>query len=254
MKKIIVTLAVLLLAAPAMAADVEIVCTATGPNEVTVSFTETAPGLVRAIALDVQIDDPNVVIADVNCVSAGYFIYPGSISIDAGGTVTDYGTCAGAQDGNTMTSEQGSLYAGADPLPVPGDLFILTLSGCTQEAKAGIVAVTVSENALRGGVVMEDPDQVVTVGLTGCDADVGCWTAPIGCPCLGDMNGDEWLSTADLSLLFTQLGNLGSPYYKETTADDCGDMNGDLWLSTADLSLLFTLLGNLGSPYYTQCP
>ncbi len=74
------------------------------------------------------------------------------------------------------------------------------------------------------------------------------------CPCLGDMNGDQWLSTADLTLLFNTLGNLGFPYYTQTTAGDCGDMNGDGWLSTVDLTLLFNILGNLGSPYYTQCP
>jgi hypothetical protein len=214
------------------------------------------------ISLDVQIDDPGVYIADVNCVSADYFIYPGSISIDAGGYITDWGICAGVLDGNSMTSEQGSLYEdGVDPYPVPGDLFIVTLGGCTLDEN-GEVDVTVSENALRGGIVMEDPDvgpTAVDVSATatvimpsGCCADdcgLACATT-----CMGDMNGDGWLSPTDLSMLFNTLAPVGSPYWLQTTVDDCGDMNQDGWLSPTDLSLLFNTLGPVGAPYWLQCP
>ncbi len=35
------------------------------------------------------------------------------------------------------------------------------------------------------------------------------------CPCLGDVDGDGWLTTGDLSTLFTTLGQIGSPYYMQ---------------------------------------
>jgi hypothetical protein len=208
MKKIIVTLAVLLLAAPAMA-SVDIVCSVTGANEVTVSFSTSGEAeLVRAIALDVQVNDPNAWIEDVNCVSAGYKIYPGSIQIDAGGNVTDYGTCAGELDVNVMTSEQGSLYVGAANEPDEGALFILTLRGCTKD-ESGNVSVTVSENALRGGVVMEDPNLDPTVNLTGCTVNIG--ECP-GCDCMADITDitgggapDGTVNFGDLMKIYVQM-------------------------------------------------
>ena len=200
MKKIIVTLAVLLLASPAMAVTITVV-PGPGPNDVTIGFDDDDDAQrVRAIALDVQVADANVVIGDVNCVSASYNIHPGSISIDAGGTVTDYGTCAGAGlDSNTMASEQGSLYEdGVDPYPVEGDLFIITLEGCTVVADGNVV-VSVSENQLRGGIVMEDPEvppESVDVSAT-ATVNVGTCTTL----CLGDMDGNGFVNTTDLGMM-----------------------------------------------------
>jgi hypothetical protein len=172
MKKGIIFLLTLFVVAAEAFGSVDIVCTATGPNEVTVSFsTSGETELVRMISLDIQVNDPNVYIADINCVSAGYYIHPGSISIDSNGHVDDLGSCAGVLDGNSMTSEQGSLYVGAANAPAEGDLFIVTLGGCTYEP-GGDVSVTVSENALRRGVVMEDPDVAPSsVNLTGCTVE-----------------------------------------------------------------------------------
>jgi hypothetical protein len=150
MKKLVLVLAVLLCAAPAIATDVTITAVAgPGPNDVTVGFTTAnVTELVRAIALDVILDDPNVVISDINCVNADYGIYPGSISIDASGNVTNWGTCAGAGlDSNTVATEQGSLYADGDPLPAQsGDLFIITLDGCTSDGSEDVV-VSITEDA-----------------------------------------------------------------------------------------------------------
>ena len=255
MKKIIVTLAVLLLAAPAMA-TVTITCTASDTNEVTVSFASDEGQLVRAIALDIQVNDPNVYIVDVNCVSAGYQIHPGSISIDAGGTVTDYGTCAGSIDGNDLTSEQGSLYeAGVDPPPVPGDLFIITLGGCAIGATTADVSV--SENALRGGIVMEDAGAPAAVSLVGCTVTVnecpagGCQT------CLGDLSGDGWVMVPDLFMMIGKLGTAGAPFTIPSTDplyQDCADMNGDNWIMVPDYFMLLGMLGTAGAPFTIPCP
>jgi hypothetical protein len=240
MKKLVLLLAVLLCAAPAMATDVTITAVAgPGPNDVTVGFTTAnVTELVRAIALDVILDDPNVVISDINCVNADYGIYPGSISIDASGNVTNWGTCAGAGlDSNTVATEQGSLYADGDPLPAQsGDLFIITLDGCTSDGSEDVV-VSITEDALRGGVVLEDP--AVAAGVTlpaDVTVDVGCdtSTAPL---CLGDLNGDTFINTTDLGMMVNLIA--GAPGFSIPAAgNEAGDMNGDTFVNTTDLGMM----------------
>jgi hypothetical protein len=167
------------------------------PNTVVVSFTSTEGQLVRAIALDVQFSDPCAWIDDVNCVHAGYNIYPGSINIDAGGNVTNYGTCAGVLGDNAMTSEQGSLYEiGVDTPPTPGNLFIITLEGCGQVGSGGDVVITVSENVLRGGIVMEDAGAPSAVVLNGTTVNIGeCQIPPPVCP--GDICDSSTMGPPD---------------------------------------------------------
>ncbi len=209
MKKIIVTLAVLLLAAPAMA-DVFIVCTpGPGPNDVTVSFSSSGEAeLVRAIALDVQISDPNAWVEDVNCVSEGYIIHPTNIVIGVGGAVEEYGSCAGVHDDNLVISEQGSLYIGAANEPLEGDLFIVTIAGCTQ-LDPNEVTVTVSENALRGGVVMEDASNpTLPVNLSGASTTwlIGkCAVSDICAACRGDVAVDGTVDFSDLMAVYNGM-------------------------------------------------
>ena len=256
MKKIIVTLAVLLLAAPVMA-DVTITCTETDANEITVSFaTSSETERVRALALDIQLDDANAVIENIECVSAGYNIHPTNIEINSEGEVDEYGSCAVDEgDDQNDTTEQGSLYEG-DNYPAEGDLFIITLSGCGDS-----VGVSVSENALRGGIVMEDangPDG--NVNSAGIIIDIG----GCGCQCWGDIAGptggpDGLVSTSDLGLLMSTLGPVGSPYVLVTPVGlECMDVSGpqgcsDGNLSTSDLGALMSYLGPIGSPYIGAC-
>ena len=260
MRWIIVVLAVLVVAVPAMG-TVTITCTASDTNEVTVSFSSDEGQPVRMISLDVQVHDPNVWIEDVNCVSTGYIIHPGSIAIDAGGIVTDWGTCAGAIDGNDMTSEQGSLYeVGVDPYPVPGDLFIITLDGCPYDEPD--VVVSVSENALRGGIVMEDASAPKAVVLNGCTATMGmvcyCCCLPDCCEtCKGDMDGNGWIMVPDLFMLMGKLGTAGAPFTipkGDPLYHDCGDMDGNGWLMVPDYFMLLGQLGSAGTPFTIPCP
>ena len=263
MKKIIVTLAVLLLAAPAMA-SVDIVCTPdNGANTVTVSFSTNGEAeLVRALALDIQFSDPNVWIEDINCApgtDAGYNIHPSNIDISPGGVVDDYGSCAGEEDTNSMTSEQGSLYVGLPSgpnAPDEGDLFIITLGGCTLDV-SGDVAITISENVLRGKVVMEDVSNPGTVNLTGCSLGIGeCPPPPDpSCPCPGDVDGNTFINTSDLGQLITQLTAAGAPYIIPSSGvGDCRDYDGNGFINTSDLGQLITALTNAGAPYIISCP
>jgi hypothetical protein len=247
MKKIIVALAMLLLAAPAMAV-VTITCTETDVNEVTVSFVASGEAeLVRAIALDVQVNDPNAWIEDINCVSGDYPIHPGSISIDAGGTVTDYGTCAGVHDGNQMISEQGSLYASGDPTPAQsGDLFILTLAGCTFNEPCD-VTITVTQDALRGGIVMEDAGAPSSVVLNGCSVTLVPCPNPDPCPCDGDVDDNSTVNFSDLIAIYSEMVTqypTGDPTYAydigKPVALQCADLDDSGSITFSDLITIYS--------------
>ena len=248
MKKILFVLVALVFAAPAWA-QVDITATDLGGGDVLISFDATSePNLPRAFSLDIRCNNDANIVAVVphmvgvcTDVQQGYGIFPGTIQIDAEGQVTDDGTPVAPSgdpdalpgiDSNGVTIELGSLYAPvANPANAPdpcGPLVSVTFDkSCT---------ITITANITRAGssgVVMESPDEVVTVNLppeicvevepppcyTGPQplewAAVGepeCWCAA-GAPganprqCLGDAVGDAqgrnnyWTSTNDLAVL-----------------------------------------------------
>ena len=229
MKKFALVLIVLMLAAPVMA-TVTITATESPANTWTVSFTSDEVNDVRAFALDVSVDSSATItsvtpvkIGESNSVSLGYGIFPSTIYIDGDGNVVDYNTpvtplgapdaCDGLNTG-AVTVELGSLYEDGN-VPVPGDLFTFTVSGSC--------AVTMSENARRGGVVMENPDESV---------DVSFGSGPPPCFQAGMVDGCGYtILAADV----TVWEGLGSP---SSWCDKChcaGDMNGDCVMNTTDL-------------------
>jgi hypothetical protein len=168
MKKIIFALVMLLLASPAFAA-VNITCApGSEPNEVIISYdARTETELPRAFALDIQCDNDSNIL-EVTGLSADYIIYPGSIQIDAGGNVTDYGSivCSSSYpgtlpglDSNAVTIECGSLYAPAgSPANAPDPCGLLL--SIKVETVNPITCLNISGNVVRagsGGVVLEDP-------------------------------------------------------------------------------------------------
>jgi hypothetical protein len=276
MKKIVLTLVLLLFAAPAWA-DVEITAAQVGDtNEVIISWDASSePNLVRAFGLDIQLDnDANIL--EVTGLSADYWVYPGTIVIDVDGNVTYQGTIAaeyadlpsdtleGPPDGNGVTLEAASLYAPVGPgspnAPDPsGDLasIIVSKSCC----------LTISANVSRAGptgVVMESPDEVVTVNFPEPCVEV---IIEEGCPCLGDLvpvgAPDGWITTGDMSYLIGLLTQKGPPYMiGPGTADplytDCADLvpvgAPDGWITTGDMSYLIGMLTTAGPPYMIPCP
>lgn len=164
MKKMIIVLTVLLLAAPAGAAVVITAVDADGTGAgrvVTVSYNASGETeLVRAFALDITADSGAKITAVEN-VNANYDIFPGSIDInETTGVVTSPGqaACSGSFEGtlpglNTtggVTVEMGSLYeAGVESPPaVSGTLCTFTVD---IDCNISIVA-----NAIRGGIVLEN--------------------------------------------------------------------------------------------------
>ncbi len=239
MKKILFVFVALLFAAPALA-QVDITA-AVDPGDkckVIIGFDATSePNLVRAFSLDIKADnDANIV--SVELLSTDYIIHPGTIVIDTAGTVTDYGSPVAPQsdlpsdtlpgiDSNGVTIEMASLYypvgPGSPNAPDPsGDLVAVTVDkDCTLTITANI------SRAGSTGVVMESPDEAVTVNLPTVPISVeGCGLCYSGQPdenqwdlvgqpicwcyprqCLGDADGlpygkfNYYVSIPDLDIL-----------------------------------------------------
>jgi predicted enzyme related to lactoylglutathione lyase len=182
-------LAVLLLAVPVYAADVDCSCVGStdGSGLVTVKFTNNLTGdgnNVRAIALDISVDSGAAInkgsVAAVG--GSGYWVYPGSIDInDTTGQVDNNGTplCdpnyPGTQSGsNAMTVEMASLYEkGVESAPSQTNNSVLTFNVDKE------CVVTLAANTIRGGVVLEDPNNPVSPGYATCSPNgFDCYTGP----------------------------------------------------------------------------
>lgn len=193
-------MAVLLLVAPAMA-EVKITCSqGFESNVITVSYDALSEAnLPRAFALDITLvdtyDTDNAVITSVtaakvgesNSSSRGYGIFLGTDGVDINENTGEIiKPPAGRGWGNpaanpadpcalpgigtkAVTVELASLYKGPQGVGNPnapaknGALMTFTVND-------KICDVVITLNARRGGIVMEDPDQVVTVNLPGVGA------------------------------------------------------------------------------------
>lgn len=227
MRKMLAVLVVMLVATPAMAA-VNITCTHEGAGVVRIDYdAQTEVELVRAVALDITVDDGTIVgISDYPTDGSNYGIYPGSIEI-VDGNVVDYNDpvapsddpgAKGGIDTAEITIEMGSLYEqGGTPPPTSGTLCKISVDspcGCT---------VSVALNDTRGGIVLEDASTPGTVNLGTCLVP-GCFPSGhpdyaewlnVGCPqcwcyprqCHGDADGapegknNYWVAGNDLAIL-----------------------------------------------------
>lgn len=268
MKRIILVVAVLVFAAPALAA-VDITCTVVG-DEITVEYNASGePNLVRAFALDITVDG-DAVIESMSDFNPDYYIYPGSIVI-LDGEVNDYGSpicdpCqyAGTEPGlnsNSVTIEMGSLYVGeANDPDDSGILFKFKVDrGCN---------VAITENPIRGGVVLEDGSTpgINAPGCTSIDCMKGthpdhanwlhwdkpkCWC--YARQCRGDANGKKqgpfWVYTQDLLTLKGAYGKLEA---QMPAGGECADFNrskqGPFWVYTQDLLILKGYYGQIVVP------
>jgi hypothetical protein len=292
MKKMIFALLVLLLAAPAWATTVDITCAQiTDTNQVEVSYS-TDGTLVRAVGLDITVDDGNIVacvpamVGECTATEKGLGIFPGTITIDAGGNVTDYGSPVAPQSdlpGDTLgglgtggiTVEMGSLYVDGNAPPTSGLLCTITLDSTVD------TTVTIVANVSRAGngVVLEDPDEVATVNLSTCPysppggcfyagmvdccgqtvtaADVGRWASlsPADqaswcnpCHCRGDADGSCVIDAVDVLALRAAWPGLGGTYDART------DTNYDGVIDAIDVLALRAAWPGLGGNGCTGCP
>lgn len=248
MKKMILVLAVLLIASPTLA-DVTITATYPGSGDiVSIGFVNADAAKVRAFALDISVTDGNIVA--ISNANAEYTIYPGSIEIDDDGNPVSDGLpiCSAVYPGteaglgtDAITIEMGSLYDGDAPAQSGKLIDIQVDSNCD---------VALALNAIRGGVVMEDPALSPTVVLVGV-GDVlpppptypACWDET---QCNGDTNGDGTLNTTDFFAFKDSYGKS----YGDDDYDECADFNRDGTLNTTDF---FTFKDNYGQNVASDC-
>ena len=256
MRKMILVLVVVLIAAPAWAVDITL--TVNG-NEVTIGYDATAeaPALVRAFALDVTATGGNIVevkdfaVGDDN---GGYGIFPANfsrhITVDGQtGEVADWGVAgytpvadandtgaAGGLGTGAITLEMGSLYDTVAPGSI-GDL-------CTIVVDENVTQICVTTNEVRGGIVMEDASQAQTAEVcaemkTECmPADNSayndwvalgkpeCWCSPYQCD--GDADGVDSGFPARYRVYLGDLNILVANWQKkanDATLDPCADID-----------------------------
>jgi hypothetical protein len=234
MKKLILVLALLLIAIPAWAQPNDVVVQPVPEEEnwggwveewdVPVYFVEGpiayhanqggAGELVRAFALEITVSGPNAAI------DWCWFEGPYDVAPSEGDPIAEW------VDDNIIIIEAASLYDMAEEEgPDPNGMLVgLSMYSDIPEAE---LCIDIVENELRGGIVMED---VTTRGLSNSQV---CWTAaeaevvcnedlteaqltewfdwgepPVWClPCwtLGDVTGDELLSFGDVIQTFNAV-------------------------------------------------
>jgi len=255
MKKLIIVLAVLLIAAPAMAA-VTITCTQdaapVGSGKVTVIFGNSdVTKNVRALALDFTVDAGQI--CSAASLNSDYWVHPGSIDINSDGSIDDQGTpeCDGSLPGTQtgpgtagLTTEQASLYIGDPNIPVQsGNLLKLVVkNNCN---------LSVGLNAIRGGIIMEDGS-----APAGGTVFNGCAIVGMCATCKGDVNNDTLVRTSDISALVVKLGPY-APSYRIFPTDPnwnpCADLNSDGLIRTSDISALVVKIGPYAPSYRVFC-
>jgi hypothetical protein len=180
MRKIVLFIAALLfMAVPVMAvSNVAITCTDDDVNKVTVSYAITGADAnrVRAFALDINTNGASI--TDVCSLNANYRIYPGQIVIEEN-EVTDYNTpyAPGDIGDANVTIEMGSLYTMDSNYASDQNAGYLMRPGLGPKTLlkfyvSGNCNYNVTENALRGGIVMENPAEVPNVTITLNDGHV----------------------------------------------------------------------------------
>ncbi len=239
MKKVMVALLVVMLAAPAWA-EIAITVTDLGDGKAGIDYSGTE--LARAFALDITVDAGTInaisdfVVGDDN---NGYGIFPANFSrnivVDpVTGDVSDWSVAGytpvadagdpGALGGlgtNGITIEMGSLYDTKAP-PLSGRLCVIT---CSEPCK-----VTVTTNATRGNVVLEDASEAV-VNLTGATevqvAGMGGYTGP---------HPEQWMAVGQPDCWLASL----NPRQCHGDADGVSQGKNNFWVSTNDLDVLIS--------------
>jgi len=228
MKKLIVILAMVALAATPVLASVTMTVAKVGTTyNATVSYAVSDPCTVRAFALDITANNSKTITA-VTCSNSSYYIYPGSISI-VGGSVSTYGSCVcdaskyvGTQPGtgtSGVTVEMGSLYTGGAKPATSGTLLTFTVSGdCT---------ATVNVNSARGGIVMENPDEAPGHNL----AQTVIWAPST---CYTGANGAQW-ALVESPTCWCKTYNPRQCY---GDADNNKEQKANYWVYSNDFTIL----------------
>jgi hypothetical protein len=231
-------------------------------NEVTIGYDCNEGEVVRAFALEIDVNDGAYVIGSAGFPSdpntADYYVCPGSMTftVEDGNTVIDdFGSPIAEEDANGGVLEIASLYAAADsnhPAPPASSGDLCTFAVDCDGRESVLVTIT-GENGKRGGVVLEDPNEAFTLVLP------DPLEVPCACACPGEVTGDDKVSAADVIQLAGWVGAYGTGRPPSVNADDydpCGDVTGDGLISAADVIKVSGWVGAYGTgrPPAVDCP
>jgi len=287
MKKLILVLAILAVAAPAFALQINLIKLA--GNNVQIRYSEADPcNLPRAFALVIDVSGGK---ADVNGLTGyktgvststnrGYGIYPATIDINEAGEVNSWGgPIASSGDplppnadqtlpSNKLVLEFGSLYApvhdGTNSPAADGNLCTLTIdcNGATGSVDINMIGESSYRisGAANSGIVLEDGTVVTvnkTLTYTACLQDPNantCWDLT---KCVAQPLGD---STCDGNINYADLAALKASIFKskgQAGYNCCADFNHDNSVNYADLAILKTHIFQTGytpSTLNQSCP
>ena len=229
-------------------AGINFSCDANSSGVVTVYFVDNSCEQLRAVGLDITVDNDANITA-VNDVNPAYWVYPGSIDINESGIIEEYGSAVADvcefPDGTLpglnsygTTIEMGSLYVGDSNAPEDnGVLLTLTVDKeCT---------ITIAANEKRSGVVLEVPS-----AEPGDNLPISCEFSAGGCPtCPGD--GPPYDGIVTFQELVDALTIMGQNDYLNIPENDpcyepCFDWNNaDLTWTFQDLVDFLTAMGKV---------
>ncbi len=226
-------------------------------NMVTIGYDCNEGELVRAFALNIDVNDGAYVIGsagfpgDPN--TSDYYVCPGSITftvVDGNTVIDQFGTPIAEEDANGGVLEIASLYAAADPChpAPPAASGVLCTFDVNCDGRESVLVTITGENGKRGGVVLEDPNAAVTLVLP------DPLEVPCGCACYGDVTDDDMVTTDDMIRIATWLNDYGVTINRKTTIpstdtehyDPCADVNGDDMITTDDMIRIATWLNDYG--------
>jgi len=275
MKKIVILLAVVALAAPAFAQDVEITLATrvvSGQYFVDVGYDATAAGkLVSGFSFDMEVDngasflaiddykaqgDPTDVLSSSEAgKTLGYGVYLGTIDIDV---TTDPLNPVITAEGNPVANGPDSLSSGligagyggitiecgalydrtkpADAPPASGTLFTVEV-----DKLVTALEITADEDT-RGGIVFEDG----TVANLVCPPYMVVWG--LATQCHADSNGDTNVDTVDFGHFRAGFGGT----YGDSKYNPAADYNQDGYIDTVDFGVFRARFGDSGVP--ADCP
>ncbi len=232
MKKLLVALLVAVLCVPAMAdVTVGLVDNTDGTFGITLN---TGGDVVRGLALKVDSAAASLVIHDDAIEEAAF-----NTCIDYAYDTTGYDVGIAGQHPFALDGDPGVAADTASTFVVSMGVldqtgtqagFSSTSDVLIATVEVGACFITVTEDALRGGIV---GDAALTVNMPAADFEVtdgpmSCWDYP--CFANGDANGDCAITFGDLSAVINAWAPL--PYA------ECADFNKDLAITFGDLSVI----------------
>jgi hypothetical protein len=234
MKKLILVLAIALIASPAMALNVYLE-KQSGVNVVDVKYSDASTAnLPRAFALKLTITGgtfdtiSGYKTGESTAAAPGFGIFPARIQISSTGTVSDYGTPLAAEGAvgttdqtlpsSSIVLEFGSLYNGAANAPLAAG----TLCSIAYTKGTATQITLVDETTYRGGIVLEDGTQLTANNTLTLPSDLGPATNGTPTPnvttATGALNTDlGWTAGAGATSYDVYFGTTNPPAFVGNT-------------------------------------